>query len=101
MMMHLTNYAINKDSDGFVFNQDPNRDDIGHKRSIKAVFRQIDEVRAALARQDSEAKPLPSSEEIWAGIKDIIVKTLLTGQPALAHSYRSAKPDDLENSMCF
>ncbi len=42
MMMHLTNYAINKDSYGFVFNQDPNRDDIGHKRSLKAILRHID-----------------------------------------------------------
>lgn len=36
--MHLTNYAINKDSDQFIFNEDPDMNNIGHKRSIKAVL---------------------------------------------------------------
>ena len=40
--MHLTNYAINKDSEQFVFNEDPNRDDIGHKRSLAAIWNHID-----------------------------------------------------------
>ena len=66
--MHLTNYAINKDSEGFVFNVDAQRDDIGHKRSLRAIFQYIDEER--------EQK---NSKEIWSDIKDIIVKTLLTG----------------------
>lgn len=34
-------------------------------------------------------------------IKDIIVKTMATSQPYLAHLYRSCQPEDLENSMCF
>lgn len=38
MCMHLTNYAINKDNPNFVFNQDKNKMDIGHKRGIKIVF---------------------------------------------------------------
>jgi hypothetical protein len=45
--MHLTNYAINKDSYGFIYNGDPNRDDVGHKRSMRAVFRHIEERRRA------------------------------------------------------
>lgn len=44
LMMHLTNYAINKDSEQFVFNEDPNKDDVGHKRSIIAVLKQIDKM---------------------------------------------------------
>ena len=44
---------------------------------------------------------MKSSEEIWQDIKDIILKTLLTAQPQLAHTYKTAKPDDIENSMCF
>jgi tubulin polyglutamylase TTLL6/13 len=47
MCMHLTNYAINKDSYGFIYNGDPNRDDVGHKRSMRAVFRHIEERRRA------------------------------------------------------
>ena len=43
--MHLTNYAINKDSDDFVFNEDPHKDDVGHKRSLRAVFDYIERNR--------------------------------------------------------
>ena len=37
--MHLTNYAINKESDKFIFNEDENDMNIGHKRSLEAVFK--------------------------------------------------------------
>ena len=91
--MHLTNYAINKDSDDFVFNEDPNKDDVGHKRSLRAVFDYMDK-----HRKNPTDKP---SKQIWQEIKEVIVKTLITGQPSIGHLYRSSKPDDLENSMCF
>ncbi len=39
--MHLTNYAINKDNENFIFNNDKNKDDIGHKRSLTAVYKVI------------------------------------------------------------
>lgn len=95
--MHLTNYAINKDSYGFIFNGDPNRDDVGHKRSIKAVFRHIDDKRF----HPKDGPKWPTSDEIWTQIKDMLVKTLITAQPSLAHTYRSSKPDDFENSLSF
>jgi tubulin polyglutamylase TTLL6/13 len=31
----------------------------------------------------------------------MIAKTIISVQPHLQHSYRSAQPDDQENSMCF
>lgn len=34
-------------------------------------------------------------------IKDIVVKTIIVGQPYMSHIYRSCQPDDYENSMCF
>ena len=34
-------------------------------------------------------------------IKQLIIKSLLTVQPSLAHTYRSCQPDDVDNSMCF
>ena len=43
MQMHLTNYAINKESGGFIFNHDPNKDDVGHKRSLKAILKLVDD----------------------------------------------------------
>ena len=38
---------------------------------------------------------------MWSAIKEIIMKTLIAGQPHLAHLYKSSKPEDFENSLCF
>lgn len=37
--MHLTNYAVNKHSPDFEFNQDAERDNIGHKRSFSSILK--------------------------------------------------------------
>ena len=37
--IHLTNYSINKHSKDFIFNKNSNDVDIGHKQSVKAVFK--------------------------------------------------------------
>lgn len=39
MCMHLTNYAINKDNPKFVFNKSATDTEVGHKKSIKSVFK--------------------------------------------------------------
>jgi tubulin polyglutamylase TTLL6/13 len=39
MMMHLTNYAINKRSPNFVYNQKEGKDNVGHKRSLSSVLK--------------------------------------------------------------
>ena len=86
--MHLTNYAINKTSENFIFNSDPNADNVGHKRSLTATFEKIKEMGF-------------NTEKIWSEINSIIVKTLITAQPSLAHIYRASQPDDPYNGMCF
>ena len=43
MCMHLTNYAVNKNSENFIFNEDEVEDDVGHKRSLSAVYAQMQE----------------------------------------------------------
>ena len=40
--MHLTNYAINKNSDNFQFNDNLEECDVGHKRSIDSVFEHLE-----------------------------------------------------------
>lgn len=40
LFMHLTNYAINKDSENF--KQNDGHDDKGHKRSLTSIFNHID-----------------------------------------------------------
>ena len=39
--MHLTNYAINKNSEKFEFNNDKNEMDKGHKRSLTSTLKKI------------------------------------------------------------
>ena len=55
--MHLTNYAINKESDDFVQNSGADND-FGHKRSLTSIFRAIDTQR----EKDPE---IISSAECW------------------------------------
>ena len=86
--MHLTNYAINKENNKFEFNSDETRDDVGHKRSLTWLMGFLEE-----QGHDREG--------FQAGVKEIIVKTMIAVQPSLSHLYRSSLPDDIENSQCF
>jgi len=90
MCMHLTNYAINKESDDFVQNDDEDADDQGSKRSYKSVLDFIAEKFGQAA-----------AKKVEQDINEIILKTVCTAQPHVLHLYRSAQPDDFENSMCF
>ena len=65
MCMHLTNYAVNKNSENFVFNEDEVEDDVGHKRSLTAVYQQMQE------EDDVNIDRLKNE------INQIIVKTLV------------------------
>ena len=38
LYMHLTNYAINKNSENFIFNDGEEDDGTGHKRTIASVM---------------------------------------------------------------
>ena len=103
LFMHLTNYAINKNNAAFTQNQggkakgyedeesdegDSDEEESGHKRSLNAILRIL---------MEQGADP----DKIMEGIKDIIVKTLIVGQPFMSHIYRSCQPDDYDNSMCY
>lgn len=87
MFIHLTNYALNKDNGDFKMPQSVN-DDTSHKRSISSLLKTL----------RSQGKDV---EKMWAEIKDLIIKTMLTIQPELAHSYRTCQPSDQESLMCF
>jgi tubulin polyglutamylase TTLL6/13 len=75
--MHLTNYAINKHNENYVYNENAEDNDIGHKRSLKAVFEYLKE------------EENHNTGRLWDEIKDIIVKTLITANPMLNHLYKS------------
>lgn len=93
LCMHLTNYAINKESNGFIQNEHKDRTNVGHKRSLSAIFDYIDKNRRCSSDK--------TSEEVWEDIKQVCVKTLMAGINPIAHIYKSSKPQDLENSHCF
>lgn len=74
--MHLTNYAINKNSSKFIFNKDASSDNIGHKRSLTYIYRYLDSIGH-------------DSAKVKLSIKDTIIKTICAVQPSLAHIYKS------------
>jgi tubulin polyglutamylase TTLL6/13 len=88
MCLHLTNYAVNKNNPKFIFNTDPEQDNIGHKRSLKSTYEYL----------ESKGKNI---QELKQRIEDIILKTLLSVQPSLSNIYKSCQPDDCSNGMCF
>jgi tubulin polyglutamylase TTLL6/13 len=57
LCMHLTNYAINKEADGFIQNEDENQTDVGHKRNLSSIFDHIDKNRKCATDK--------TSEEVW------------------------------------
>ena len=90
LYMHLTNYAINKNSSNFVFNQKSDKAYEGHKRCLAAIWDYIE-------KEFGEEK----LQKLKDQIDDAIIKTICTVQPSLAHIYRSCQPDDIDNSCCF
>jgi tubulin polyglutamylase TTLL6/13 len=74
--MHLTNYSINKNSENFERNQGSENDSTGHKRSLTWTLKFI----------ESQGH---NSEEVMRNIQDVILKTLISVQPILSHTYRS------------
>eukprot|EP00826_Nyctotherus_ovalis_P050109 TRINITY_DN6108_c0_g3_i1.p1 TRINITY_DN6108_c0_g3~~TRINITY_DN6108_c0_g3_i1.p1 ORF type:complete len:455 (-),score=91.37 TRINITY_DN6108_c0_g3_i1:247-1611(-) len=86
--MHLTNYAINKRSCNFVFNEDEEKADVGNKRSLEFLWNYVE-------AQGGNSKLLKRR------INRIIVKTLCAAKSQLAHAYKTCQPNDVENNMCF
>lgn len=88
VFMHLTNYAINKNNKKFVNNKELGNDNLGHKRSLKAVWEYLLNDGCDL-------------ERLLMEIDEIIVKTLCCAQPNLSHHYLACQPEDLAKAMCF
>jgi hypothetical protein len=86
---HLTNYAINKDSENFVQNSGGIvRGDVGSKRTL-SWFRTWLDANGY------------SSTRVWGRIVDLIIKVFVAGQPHLARTYRSAVPAEGGSMRCF
>jgi tubulin polyglutamylase TTLL6/13 len=86
--MHLTNYAVNKNNPKFVFNTSESNMGVGHKRSLSSVMKYFENL-------GKDVKKLKSK------IKDLIVKTLVTGMPLIGHQYKYCQPEEYSGNMCF
>lgn len=73
--MHLTNYAINKNQENY--EEAGEDEDEGHKRSLGAILNVLGEEGCDTALFMDQ-------------VKDLIVKTIITGQPTLNFEYRIA-----------
>ncbi len=88
LCMHLTNYAINKFNPNFIFNNNVNNMGIGHKRALSCVMKQ-------LGQRGVDVEVLKQK------IKDIIIKTIISGLPLISHQYKFSQPEDYSGNMCF
>ena len=41
------------------------------------------------------------TDKLKRDIKDLVIKTIITGQSHLHHIFKTCHPDDVENQMCF
>lgn len=76
----------------FIQNQHEEKSDIGHKRSVTYILNYIDKNSKELGK---------TGDQVWSEIKQVCVKTLISGLYQIQHFYKSAKPHDLENSFVF
>eukprot|EP00698_Gefionella_okellyi_P008659 TRINITY_DN2158_c0_g2_i1.p1 TRINITY_DN2158_c0_g2~~TRINITY_DN2158_c0_g2_i1.p1 ORF type:complete len:849 (+),score=153.41 TRINITY_DN2158_c0_g2_i1:69-2615(+) len=83
--MHLTNFSVNKHSRKFVSNTDPEADDVGHKWSLTAF-------RRWMQQNDVDETP------VMAQIKDIIIKTLISVESKVVSAVKMQVP---HRGNCF
>ena len=86
--MHLTNYAINKNNQKFIFNKSSKNMEKGHKRSLTAIYNYLTKIGV-------------DTSNLKKKIDEVIVKTLIVGQPMIAHTYGLAQADNNANDLCF
>ncbi len=86
--MHLTNYAINKNNKNFIFNSSQKDMNKGHKRSLSAIYTYLSSKNVDVTK-------------IKYRIDEMIIKTLIVGQPMIAHTYGLAQADCNSNDLCF
>ncbi|CAE8613182.1 unnamed protein product [Polarella glacialis] len=92
--MHLTNYAINKNSKDFVPNAGADGDGEGSKRSLRWFMSWVEHEWGEKERK-----------KLWLKLMALCVKTVLTVSPTLEGEYSGAFPRDLSGGQfgcrCF
>lgn len=87
---HLTNYSLNKHNDNFKQNENTEgNESMSHKQSKSFVFKEIEKLGYDV-------------EQLQKDIDEIIILTLLSVEPFLAHNYRAIfKSEEDQKSRCF
>ena len=90
--MHLTNYAINKESEKFQANESDFKK--GLQETLESIKEQENE-------NGNDGEKIVA--DLWAQMTDIMIKTLLVGWPHLDHNYKtcSSKSSYQNNRQCF
>lgn len=83
--MHLTNYSVNKKNSVFVQNLDYHEDNVGHKWSMSALFKYLEQHGVDVSL-------------LWSRIYDMIIKTILAVEPKVVEQVRKYS---LHRSNCF
>jgi len=83
--MHLTNYAINKNNENFVYNENSEQDDVGFKWSLGAFCAHLEKAGIDM-------------DLLWSRIYDLIIKTILSGEH---HVINAMKKMNVGRSNCF
>lgn len=73
--MHLTNYSINKTSATYT-NNDSADSCTGHKWTLRTLWSYLEQENINVAK-------------LWASIKDMIVKTMIAGEPSISSLMRT------------
>ena len=85
---HLTNYSLNKKSRHFVSNDDPEKDDVGSKWSLRALW-------------DYLAKKGEDVRKVRREIASVLVKTLIAAESEITPITHRAFAAKTEYNHCF
>ncbi|KAL0487641.1 tubulin polyglutamylase TTLL5 [Acrasis kona] len=85
---HLTNYSLNRHSDDFVNNEDPDDEATGHKWSLIALKRHI-----------MQEVGIVRYEKLMDDIRDLIVKTMISVEERI--NYKTKTVLDKRIDSCF
>merc|ERR1712039_977319 len=76
--MHLTNYSLSKMSDKFVHSGDPEDANTGHKRSLAAVLKHLEDTNAVVG----------GCNAVWTGLGKLAQQTIdAITEPVLATAF--------------
>ena len=85
---HLTNYSVNKKNEKFQKPESSESDDSSHKRPLTHVFHELEQNGFDVEYAQQQ-------------IDQLIVLTIISGQPYIAHNYRTAIKVNDGKSRCF